>query len=65
MKNQSHHSEIMNRNTNSNYTTLSTTPSGMTILYERDERKYKNSAYYYIMGKRGKLKNITVFSSEG
>jgi len=39
MKNQSHHSEIMNRNTNSNYTTLSTTPSGMTILYERDEWK--------------------------
>jgi hypothetical protein len=39
----------MNRNTNSNYTALSTTPSGRTVLYERDEGKRKNSAYYYIM----------------
>jgi len=39
MKNQSHHSEIMNRNTNSDYTTLSTTPSGMTMLCEKDEGK--------------------------
>jgi hypothetical protein len=39
MKNHFHHSEIINRNANSDYTTLSTTPSGMTMLHERDEGK--------------------------